>query len=194
MRKGKTKSVPVKAFRDSKGRITGPIPYSEEDTKRVFFQTIVKDKKTNCWVWTGAASKGYGWIRYKQKSIMAHRYSYLIHKGQFDKTKCVLHKCDNPPCCNPDHLFLGTRADNRKDCIAKGRAVYLKGVNHGSHKLNPRQVSEIRASYGWRGIGGMSAPALAKKYGITTSGIWHVLLGKVWKEIQPKPFQPGFLP
>lgn len=79
-------------------------------------------KTDTCWVWTGGkAFWGYGQIWYKGKSVKTHRISWILHFGEPEKGKFILHKCDNPPCVNPDHLFLGTAKDNIDDCIRKGR-------------------------------------------------------------------------
>lgn len=79
------------------------------------------DKSTECWIWTGKKNKaGYGHFYYKDLKL-AHRVSYLLHYGDFDKSLFVCHKCDNPSCVNPGHLFLGTAKDNFEDMINKGR-------------------------------------------------------------------------
>lgn len=66
--------------------------------------------------------KGYGQVNMNGRTVYAHRLAYALHYGEDPTGKCVLHKCDNPPCVNPDHLFLGTQADNVRDMWAKGRA------------------------------------------------------------------------
>lgn len=91
-----------------------------------------KVRKTDtCWIWTGArtSKKGksrYGNISFQGKRWLAHRFSWMIHNGKINKNMCVLHHCDNPPCINPDHLFLGTIADNNHDAIKKGRGILMR--------------------------------------------------------------------
>ena len=80
------------------------------------------DKTGDCWVWTGATTTaGYGEIRFGGKVVRVHRLVYELTVGPIPEGMGVLHRCDNPPCCRPDHLFLGTQRDNARDMVAKGR-------------------------------------------------------------------------
>lgn len=80
------------------------------------------DKTGDCWNWTaGTFHFGHGKFRLNGKMVKAHRLAYELLVGDFDKSLCVLHKCDNPRCVNPEHLFLGTKGDNNSDMTAKGR-------------------------------------------------------------------------
>lgn len=82
------------------------------------------DKTGDCWVWTGSVTpRGYGtfFLIHPHVRTGAHQYSAMLHFGMFDRRLKVLHRCDNPPCVRPDHLFLGTMADNSKDMVSKGR-------------------------------------------------------------------------
>lgn len=86
------------------------------------FKQNYKVKEFGCWEWFGTLDRyGYGVFKNGRKSIKAHRYSYELHYGNFDKKLHVLHHCDNPRCVNPDHLFLGTNRDNVADRTAKKR-------------------------------------------------------------------------
>lgn len=110
------------------------------------------EKTNGCWIWKGSTDNhGYGKIVYKGEFFKAHRLSYILHKGALPKWDghntgvCVLHKCDNPSCVNPDHLFLGSHAENMIDKTIKGRAIGArKGEKHHKAKLTREQVIEIR--------------------------------------------------
>lgn len=103
-----------------------------------------------CWLWTGALKEnGYGACFVKRVPGYAHRVAYRLSYGDFPKCMHVLHRCDNPPCVRPDHLFLGTRMDNVVDMMSKGRAPV--GERSGNAKLSNAQVSAIRALCAIRG-------------------------------------------
>lgn len=102
------------------------------------------EKTDRCWTFKGSLnSKGYGQFR-DGKMKKAHRVSYEIHSGAIPSNLQVLHKCDNPSCVNPGHLFLGDNNENIRDKVRKGRQSSLKGSINPSSKLNETQVSIIR--------------------------------------------------
>jgi hypothetical protein len=84
---------------------------------------IVKDKRTGCWIWTGPGRGGgdYGSSTWRGRKYRAHRAAWEIWRGRIPRGKFVCHRCDQPWCVRPHHLFLGTHTDNMRDCIAKGR-------------------------------------------------------------------------
>lgn len=107
-------------------------------TKQEIISKCRLNKMTGCWEWSGAKSrtskKGYGQVRRGQKLIYLHVQSYRLWKGKIPSGLWVLHKCDNPTCCNPRHLFLGTQLDNWMDCLRKGR-TYPQSLQLPAHKV-----------------------------------------------------------
>lgn len=109
-----------------------------------FWEKVVKT--ASCWLWTGSAGGfGYGQLhsgtKYNRKLLRTHRLSWEIHNGKVPDGLCVLHKCDNPKCVNPDHLFLGTHKDNAQDCMKKGRFV-PGGYRRLTHCKNGHEFTE----------------------------------------------------
>ena len=140
---------------------------------------IVKDKSTGCWVWQGATHPfGYGNIAIGghgadgKSPVRVHRAMWGLERGPIPENMCVLHKCDNPSCCNPDHLFLGTKADNSRDMVEKNRCN-----PHGKptrRKLTQAKADEIRATTG------MTQVRLAAKYGVSQTNISLIQTNKHW--------------
>ena len=96
-----------------------------------------------CWIWIGSLSpKGYGKLQIGNHHYRAHRVSYYVYNGEFDDALLVMHKCDNPSCVNPDHLTLGTNADNMKDKADKKRSA--AGANHGMAKLSADEREQVK--------------------------------------------------
>ncbi|MDV4166197.1 HNH endonuclease [Rhizobium leguminosarum] len=135
--------------------------------------------RSGCWKWIGSTDpNGYGRMNVSGKPILAHRISYTIHRGQIPKGMVVCHSCDNPNCVNPDHLFLGTQADNVTDMHNKGRAIKraLSGENHGNAKLTEEAVKEIRNSK-------ESTSSLARKFGVSRAVVYAARERKTWTHI-----------
>jgi len=100
---------------------------------------------TGCWNWTGALDeKGYGLMSVKKRTKRVHRMAYEFYRGPIPEGLFVCHKCDNPKCFNPAHLFVGTALDNNRDREAKGRGADRHGEKHPSFKLTDAQVAEVR--------------------------------------------------
>jgi len=113
------------------------LPLSDEEQKR-FWSRVVRLGTDECWIWTSTTdSDGYGKIRVTGKQRAAHRVSWALANGR-EPDLCVCHSCDNPKCVNPNHLWLGTQADNLRDMIAKGRRRKTHCA-HG-HELSPDNI------------------------------------------------------
>lgn len=137
-----------------------------------------------CWNWIAFRnSDGYGIIGTGGKSNQAaHRVSYLLNVGTIPDGYRVLHRCDNPSCCNPSHLFLGTQADNVADMVQKKRNVAHKGEKAPRAKLSFNQVQEIKAKYsGKRG----EKLALSREYGVCIQTICNILNETTWNSHNP---------
>lgn len=146
------------------------------------FSNVEKGNVDDCWVWQGTQrGNGYGCVKYKGKILEAHRLSYEIHNGSIPDGLLVCHKCDNRPCVNPNHLFLGDHDDNHKDAKSKDR--HTRGERQGRNKLRDADVIEIRRAYRTR-VRGETIPMLAAQYGVCKRTIVSVARGKAWKHIE----------
>ena len=144
-----------------------------------------------CWEWNERTdSSGYGVIRISRRLYLAHRLSWILKYGELSDSACVLHRCDNRKCVNPDHLFLRTRKDNVLDMVSKGRNIPPFGERNGRHthpettargeksgmsKLSDAQVLEIRSRYAYHGRGGEDAKTLSKIFGVAISTICRIV-------------------
>lgn len=141
------------------------------------------DRTGDCWIWTKSRDKnGYGKTSITSdgvtRHVRAHRVLWELVNGPIPEGKMVCHRCDNPPCVNPDHLFLGDALSNMRDKIAKGRATYSIHEEHPMRKLDWPAVEAIRNKY----LLGHSRQALAEEYGISAGHVWSIVMGKVWKD------------
>ena len=191
-----------------KGHDKAPVPTAAETEQR-FWTKVNKSSPDGCWEWQGGRARhGYGKFSLTHRiTITAHRYSYELSRGPIPDGLCVCHRCDNPPCCNPDHLFLGTVAENNADRDKKGHVArgersphrlhpesYPRGDAHyarrvpgvrsgernGRHVLTEEQVREIRAC--WR-LGGITGAALAAMYGLAPTSMSRILRGETWRNV-----------
>lgn len=139
------------------------------------------NKTDGCWEWTAFKRAGYGRIAIGNKrAVDSHRISYLLHFGLIPKGMNVLHKCDNPGCVNPQHLFLGTHKDNMRDKALKKRAPSMKGRNNPSSTLTEVDVLQIRSKYS---TGKFSQRKLAKEFSVSYTMIHNITSRKNWRHI-----------
>lgn len=135
--------------------------------------------KSGCWLFTGFRDRqGYGEIRINnpRKMEKAHRTSYKLFIGNIPNGMCVLHKCDNPPCCNPKHLFLGTKTDNAKDRDRKGRTPKGEDFNR---KLSENDVRIIKYLLKKRVL----QKSIANRFGVCHQTISDIKRRRIWKHI-----------
>lgn len=140
-----------------------------------------KVKKTDqCWIWTGFRNKtGYGKTNAKGKTVRVHRYSWTLKYGEIPKGMSVCHKCDNPPCVNPDHLFLGTHTDNMRDAYRKGRISHTVGEDNPTAKMTNEKVLLARKMHSE----GRSGVDLAKIFGVGSPTMYAILNRRSWKHV-----------
>lgn len=146
-----------------------------------FEKNFVKGEPNECWLWLGwRTAQGYGGFE-AFGICRAHRFSYELYVGPIPDGICVLHKCDNPPCVNPNHLFLGTKRNNIIDCVAKGRYPIKRfpGELHPKAKLTDAIVLECRE----RHLKGETINSLAREYGVTGAGMGDAIRGQSWSHL-----------
>ena len=149
--------------------------------------------KSECWEWMGARNeKGYGVVAVDGKTPKAHRVAWELENGPIPAGVCVLHRCDNPPCCNPAHLFLGSKKDNNRDMISKGRrrvggektpvelCAYQRGEAHHSARLTVEIVRAIRVDR----ARGMSYSKIASKHGVAISSAFKIANREQWAHVK----------
>jgi hypothetical protein len=137
------------------------------------------EKSEACWRWTGPVrgNNGYGAFHYLGRPISAHQFSWALHCGPVPAGLCVLHRCDNPVCVNPAHLFLGTHADNMADRDAKGRLAH--GERVGCSKLTDALVREMRRLR----ADGATETELALRFNVARSTAHRVVTGELWPHV-----------
>ena len=195
---------------DLRGEFDGPHSYrvlAEELTERTravhgkdltsaFWRFVVPSSPDECWEWSGPVMTtrgGYGrlepMVNGKRLSFAAHRMSWEIHFGPIPDGMLVCHRCDNPPCVNPAHLFLGTPKDNTRDMVGKGRQIpsRLPGEKNGRARLLWDEVREIRECY----RAGDTQRGLAARYGVEKTTIANIVNNRTWIDSGYSPPQSG---
>jgi len=136
-------------------------------------------KTDTCWLWTGRKAGGYGRTGTQRTlgTASAHRVAWILTFGEIQDGLRVLHKCDNPPCVNPDHLFLGTDSDNMADKCKKQRQA--RGERQGLSPFVESDIIEIRRLRAT----GLSFPKIARMYGVPHQTIMRIVKRQVWKHV-----------
>lgn len=151
-----------------------------------FWVKVDKRGPDECWEWTGARNeRGYGWFRTDRGAEAASRVAYRLTFGSIPHGLHVCHRCDNPPCVNPAHLWLGTNADNTRDRDEKGRHVSLRGEAATGARLTAAQVEAIRDTYA---RGGVTQYQLADAYGVSQSTVGLIVRGQSWRDVAAKAY------
>lgn len=151
---------------------TGP-----ETTEIRFWKNVAKGGPDECWEWIGTRYGGYGVMSVGDHGVQAYRLSYEINIGPIPEGMCVCHHCDNPPCVNPAHLFIGTSADNMADKVRKNRHARGEQTNH--FILTEPKVREIKNM-----LWALSDRELSGEYGVSPDVIYAIRRGRNWKHVQ----------
>ncbi len=156
------------------------VELTAKDIERFWKKVDIKSED-ECWEWLGCKDKnGYGQFRVNNKTYKSHRISWILENGDIPENYCICHSCDNPLCCNPNHLFLGTHKDNIADRDKKGRQAIRNGIKNGNHKKIDQEILEIRQKY----LTGLyTQKDLAEEYGVSQTQISFIVNKKQWKHI-----------
>lgn len=147
--------------------------------ERLFWLRVQIGEASECWIWSGHVSGRYG----KYGRLRAHRVAYALTKGEVPAGAVVRHACDNPLCCNPHHLSVGSQRDNIGD--ARERQRLATGERNGRTTLTEAQVAEIRENRGR-----LSLSKLAAIYGISKTAAHYIRSGRSWKMVEVVGFEP----
>ncbi len=165
-----------------------------KDRVAAFWHFVDKSQHPqDCWLWTGSKlADGYGRIKFQGQAIKAHRLSWILHFGEIPDGLLVCHRCDNRLCVNPEHLFLGTSAENMADMVAKKRNIFgdnhwtrqhperlKRGIEHHKTKLTPDEIRQIRSLF----QSGVCRNKIAASFGINWSTVDRIVNKKLWKHI-----------
>jgi len=158
----------------------------QPDLKGRFYDIGWDVTADGCWEWRGRRETGdhnYGTVHQAGRWARAHRVSYEIHVGPIPDGLLIRHKCDNPPCVNPDHLIPGTHKQNMEDKAERkrGGSGWIVGRAVANTKLSAEQVLEIRRKF----AAGARNNELAREFGISTGGMSEIVNGKKWKWLLP---------
>lgn len=149
--------------------------------REMFLAKVAPDPVSGCWLWFGMIEpSGYGVTYLNRRKIGAHRLAWVLFKGEIPAGFFVCHKCDVRACVNPDHLFLGTPADNSRDMKQKRR--HQRGEQHAMSKLTEEQVVRIKAKLAENKL---SLSELAREFDVSQTAIWAIKVDKTWQHVPP---------
>jgi hypothetical protein len=138
-----------------------------------------------CWPWIGTINdRGYGIVRVDGKLKKAHRVLWEEMNGTLEEGECVLHKCDNPPCCNPKHHFKGTKGDNNRDCANKGRNTGARNAPRGEASPKAKLSEEVVTQIRQRADEGESDLSIARDLKVPRSTVYTVRKRETWKHLE----------
>lgn len=146
-----------------------------------FWDWVDGSDPDGCWPWTrGRMSTGHGTLRNGKTTMLAHRFAWELTFGPIPEGLVICHTCDNPPCCRPDHLALGTQVDNIVDMVTKRRDRHPRGVDQGSAKVTDDAVREIRRLR----TAGSTLIAIAQQFNVGTSTVHRIASRASWTHVE----------
>lgn len=159
-----------------------PKPLCEQKTIARFWSKVRKTDK--CWIWVGQMqppSFKYGRFMLKKRPLFAHRVSWEINNGPIPEGLYVLHSCDNPPCVNPSHLSVGTKKENSRQMVERGRGRHqiYRGEDHPNSKLSEENISDIRRL----ASDGMAKKEIGMRFGVSDTMVGYIVRRKSWGHI-----------
>lgn len=158
---------------------------SESEMKASFWRRVEIKGEDECWPWRmGKTTRGYGVVWFAGRKYKTHRLALQLTLGrELNADELACHRCDNPPCCNPAHIYAGTPKQNTADCLARNRANREMGSKRYNAKLTEEQVERIKReapfrTYGW-------GRRIAKEMGVGRSAVSNIVAGLRWKQVAP---------
>ena len=146
-------------------------------TQDTVLDLSIPEPNSGCWLWLGSINPGNGYGRISLAHIPAHRFSYTVFKGAIPDGMVVRHSCDNPLCVNPEHLSVGTVADNKNDAVVRKRHAH--GSKQGRAILSEEDVPKVRQML----AAGISQSEVARRFGVSHSVIFRIEHQKTWKHV-----------
>jgi HNH endonuclease len=153
--------------------------YTREQATAVFWSKVQVGEPDECWPWKGCSNRlGYGFFGWEGKIALAHRLAFFLSGAFLAEGLCVCHACDNPICCNPGHLFAGTKRQNSQDAVCKERMA--RGEKHGQSKLTESDILRLRNDR----MDGMTYDQLSHNYGVSVSAVYCAVNRITWRHVQ----------
>lgn len=155
--------------------------YYGDDVEERFWSKVDRRGPDDCWEWqAGSFTEGYGAFLFRGTLWKASRVAWTLTNGEIPDDLWALHTCDNPPCCNPNHIYVGTALDNANDMVSRNRQACLVGEDRTISKLTEADVREIRIAYA---DGGVTQQELGDRFHVTFQNIHSIVRRKTWKHV-----------